>query len=308
MAVATIRAIGVIAVFALAFYVLTAVFYMKLFAKANVPAWKAWVPVVNLWKFLELGGYRGAFSLASIIGTGFIFASTVPSYLSQFSGNYNALPVEDFGSMFGGWESIGGLIFLLQTTGNIFSMIAVVFSCMSAYQISRKLGKDGAWVVLYIFLAIVWLGIMAFNKSLWNDSLARPAKGLERPPSWTPTSIGWPGAYPPGAGAYPPGAGAYPPGPGTYPPGAASQQFYPGQYYIQQPIQQSNEMAVAALILGLVGFIIPPACIAAVITGALGLKNPNGRGMAIAGLVLGILDTLIIIIVIVAVINFPLLY
>ena len=127
----------------IASYVVCAVFYMKLFAKANVPAWKAWVPVVNLWKFLELGGYHGALSLLFV-------AAPIP--------------------------------FL----GQVAATVGFVFSCMAAYQIGLKLGKESVWVVLYIFVAIVWLGIMAFDKSMWNDSLGNPAQGPERPPSWPP--------------------------------------------------------------------------------------------------------------------------
>jgi hypothetical protein len=40
-------------------YCIQAFFLMRLFRKANVEAWKAWVPFVNNWTFLELGGYPG---------------------------------------------------------------------------------------------------------------------------------------------------------------------------------------------------------------------------------------------------------
>ena len=197
--------------FVLAFYVVYSIFLMKIFAKANVPAWKAWVPYVNSWKFLELGGYPGAFCLFAL----------------------------------------GGFIPYL---GILVSLVAAVFLCMAAYQISLKLGKDGAWVVLYIFLSPVWAGIMAFNNAQWNDCLAKPALGPERPPSWPPYGggtpptggyyyhyaegpagygnpaggYGQPAAYPPQpAGRYPqaaplPPASMYPPStpvpPGDYPP------------------------------------------------------------------------------------------
>jgi len=166
-------------------YVVIAIFNMKLFAKANVPAWKAWVPIVNSWKFLELGGYPGALCLLN-------FAAIIPCI--GFAG----------------------------------SIIATVFMCMAAYQISLKLGKDGSWVVLYIFLSVVWLGIMAFNNAVWNDSLAKPARGPERPPSWPPYGGG---GTPPSGGSYQgfPGGqgqggygstGAYPPSPTYTPPKA----------------------------------------------------------------------------------------
>src|SRR4030043_388958 len=60
-------------------------------------------------------------------------------------------------------------------------------------------------------------------------------------------------------------------------------------------IVRNSGMAVASLVLGLVGlFVIPPSSILAIIFGAVAMnqtnKNPNlkGKGMALAGLVLGI--------------------
>jgi hypothetical protein len=46
-------------VFGIAMYCISAYFMMRLFRKANVEAWKAWVPFVNNWTFLQLGGYPG---------------------------------------------------------------------------------------------------------------------------------------------------------------------------------------------------------------------------------------------------------
>ena len=198
-----------IAIIGLAFYVVTAIFMMKLFAKANVPAWKAWVPVVNSWKFLELGGYQGALCLL-------VFATIIPC------------------------------------VGSLGTLALLVFMCMAAYQIGLKLGKDGVWVVLYVLVSPVWLGIMGFNQATWNDSLGKPALGLERPPSWPaygggvpPTGGGYsgygtgqgggygqPGTYsPPPAGMYPPSTPVSPPA--NYPP--ASPAPYPSSAPVPPP-------------------------------------------------------------------------
>lgn len=62
----------------------------------------------------------------------------------------------------------------------------------------------------------------------------------------------------------------------------------------------TNGAATAALVLGIVGFIVPIVCsILAVVFGAIGmgaadkLPNRNGRGMALAGLVLGIVGAVL---------------
>lgn len=81
----------------------------------------------------------------------------------------------------------------------------------------------------------------------------------------------------------------------TYPPQPQQPQYYPPQ----QP-QQSNGLAVTSMVIGIVS--VPGICIPylgwvlpilAVIFGGVGLRKANqgasGKGMAIAGLVLGVI-------------------
>jgi len=203
---------------------------MKLFAKAKVPAWKAWVPVVNTWKFLELGGYPGAISLLTFASMVFSYGYLYYFYSTMFSMGYSALLSGGYGAF--GPDTMGNFFFtmILMMIGSLLSVVGTVFMCMSAYQISRKLGKDGVFVLLYIFLSPVWLGMMAFDKSVWNDSLAKPAKGKERPPAWTPVVAGQPGAM---AYPYQP-ASAYPPSPtSVYPSPPANVNAEPTNVYGQ---------------------------------------------------------------------------
>lgn len=52
--------IGFILMISIGIYVITSIATMKLFKKAGLPGWKAWVPFYSNWLFLELGGYNGA--------------------------------------------------------------------------------------------------------------------------------------------------------------------------------------------------------------------------------------------------------
>lgn len=66
------------------------------------------------------------------------------------------------------------------------------------------------------------------------------------------------------------------------------QPAYPGQpqqQYAPAPVEQTNGLAIAALITGLLGM-----GLIALILGILGLKKPGGRGMSIAGIVLGSIE------------------
>ena len=104
------------------------------------------------------------------------------------------------------------------------------------------------------------------------------------PPYVTPPSLGLP-SVPPQPYAYPP--------PPSYPPASAQAYGYPPYGYAPAP-QRTSGMAVASLVLGLV-WIYWVGSILAVIFGHLALnetkRDPRvgGRGLAVAGLVLGYL-------------------
>lgn len=86
--------------------------------------------------------------------------------------------------------------------------------------------------------------------------------------------------------------------PGGIPPPPEGPQQPPQVIY--QVVQQraTNGMAVAGLVLGILGVFIPFLGILALIFAGIGMSKANdnggsGKGMAIAGLVLGIVGTLV---------------
>lgn len=54
-------------IFMAAFYVLYAIMLGKIFKKAGLESWKAWIPVYNTWILLELGGQKGYWAVVSLI-------------------------------------------------------------------------------------------------------------------------------------------------------------------------------------------------------------------------------------------------
>ncbi|WP_152545450.1 hypothetical protein [Microbacterium sp. CH12i] len=63
------------------------------------------------------------------------------------------------------------LLSWVPVIGQLIGLAAYVLMILAAYRVGQKLQKEGAWVVLYIFLSIVWLGINAFDKSRWNTQI-----------------------------------------------------------------------------------------------------------------------------------------
>jgi len=100
-------------------YAVSAFLLGKIFKKAGLKQWIAWVPFYNSWKLLEIGGQQGFWSLLVLI------------------------------------PGVG--------------IVSAVFTFIAMYHIGKKLGKDGGFVALGIFLPLVWLIWLAVDSSTWND-------------------------------------------------------------------------------------------------------------------------------------------
>jgi hypothetical protein len=129
---------GLIAIVTIISYVVAAISLMKIFTKAGVPSWIAWVPFYNNWKMLEIGGQRGFWAVLAIIP--------------------------------------------------IVNIASAVFVYIAMYHIGLKLGKSGSFLVLGIFLPVVWMLWLAFDKSTWNEG-ASPAPSLHQPSTQNPTAV-----------------------------------------------------------------------------------------------------------------------
>lgn len=192
-------------IFAVGAYVLTSWFLMKIFDKAGVQGrWRAWVPVYNYMVFSKLGDLSPWLVLYAI------GAAVVLSWI----------PV----------------------IGQLITVAAFLVTLLAAWRVGLKLQKEAVWVVLYVFLSVVWLGINAFDKSRWNTAVpAAPWAGngflgdrtvWQGVPSQVPaggypanpvTQPGYPapqGYQPPAPQGYAPPQGYQPPAPQGYQPPA----------------------------------------------------------------------------------------
>ncbi|WP_170285566.1 DUF5684 domain-containing protein [Microbacterium rhizomatis] len=169
-------------IFALAGYLLTSWFLMKIFDKAGVQGrWRAWVPVYNTLIFVKLGDLN-------------------PWWLLILWG-------------------AGAVLSWIPVLGQLILLAAFVYTLLAAWRVGLKLQKEAVWLILYFFLSIVWLGINAFDKSRWNTAIpAAPwaTNFLADKTVWQGVPVQAP------AGGYPanpvtqPAPGAYPPPPAGY--------------------------------------------------------------------------------------------
>lgn len=119
---------------AVAGYVIGSWFLMKVFDKAGVQGrWRAWVPVYNTLIFVKLGDLN-------------------PWWLLTLWG----------GTIVLGWVPV---------LGTIIGIATFVYTILAAWRVGLKLQKEAVWLILYFFLPIVWLGILAFDRSRWNDAI-----------------------------------------------------------------------------------------------------------------------------------------
>lgn len=64
-------------------YLLTAIGLTRLFRKVGIPVWRAWVPYVQTWTLLRLGGQNGNWVLLSLLPVG-AWATAVFVYISMY--------------------------------------------------------------------------------------------------------------------------------------------------------------------------------------------------------------------------------
>jgi len=124
-------------------YVINSIFLSKVFKKAGVPGYIAWIPIWNYWQLFELGGQKGYLSLL-------IVASSIISNL------YNNLG------------------YAAMLVGGTLSIAYVVFFVISIKNIGNNFGKSNAFTIVGFFFFAIWAGILALDKSTWNGYTQEP--------------------------------------------------------------------------------------------------------------------------------------
>lgn len=141
-------------------YVIKGIFLGKIFKKAGLQSYIAWIPYYNTWKFFELGGYNGALSLLHLANIFSVGASFTALYSLS-----NSTMIQEGGS---------------NTLINIILFAAAVIETLAAHEIGKKMNKNSGWyTALFFFLSPIWYIVMGIDKTPWFDAQGKPslAKG-----------------------------------------------------------------------------------------------------------------------------------
>ncbi|OYW44139.1 hypothetical protein B7Z28_00300 [Candidatus Saccharibacteria bacterium 32-45-3] len=128
-------------------YVLSSFLISRVFAKASVAQWKAWVPVVNNWTLYELGSQNGRWALAPLLPL-------------------LALPFIAF-------EQTVMVAVIILFVSYIVAFVSGIIMFLAMYDISRKFGKSEWFILWAIFLPLVWFAILGFDDSKWQGNLTK---------------------------------------------------------------------------------------------------------------------------------------
>ena len=99
--------LGLVVFGAIASYIINSFLLSRIFKKAGVKSWKAWIPVYNTWRLLELGGQYGWWVLLPLVASTFVGIITLPSSGSSLDPS----PVEIFGNIILAGSSITYYVF-----------------------------------------------------------------------------------------------------------------------------------------------------------------------------------------------------
>jgi hypothetical protein len=143
-------------------YLLTSILLARVFARAKVAKWKAFVPVVNLWKVFNLGGYHGYHQFWAIIGAALL--SLVWWIAALITDQFSLTP-----------EATTMVVAAIWAIGLFCSLVFIILLLAALLNFQAKFGKPCGFIVLAFIsvFAPLWLWILAFDNSKFNDRLGR---------------------------------------------------------------------------------------------------------------------------------------
>ncbi|WP_349308505.1 DUF5684 domain-containing protein [Microbacterium sp. MM2322] len=170
-------------------YVWTSLALAAVFRKADRPAGRAWVPVLNLWTLFELAGMKGWWA-AVLVGGGIltlIIASVSTTLLAQSAQNVAFGGGGDASAALLAASVVPLLLFLA-----FFAAVLILMLRMMG-PLSRGFGRGGGFAALGAILLPVWASIIGWGSARWQGV---PRGGLPPTPFAAEPATGDPVAVP----------------------------------------------------------------------------------------------------------------
>ena len=194
--------------FAAGVYVWTALALTAVFRKAGLPAWRAWVPVVNSWTLFALAGMRGWWAVVLLAGAAVLpLVQTLLFAVLLVGAVHAGAGSDDPGTAIGLFVAALILVIALYVA---YVVLALVLQIRMLDGVGRRFRLNAGYTVLGVFLFPVWASVVGWGPARWIGPRPSGPAG----PAWTsypPVPPRPPIPYPPAAG---PGASpAVPPRP-----------------------------------------------------------------------------------------------
>jgi len=128
-------------------YIVHSLLLGRVFKKAKLGYWRAWVPIVRDWTFFKAGGYKGA---NVFWGIGAVAIYVVSALFITFG--------------------LDTMYFIVSGIGLGLGIVYCIFYIAAIISLQKKLGKPLPFVILYFvnLVAPLWLWILALDNSKYN--------------------------------------------------------------------------------------------------------------------------------------------
>ena len=143
-------------------YIINAWLLGRIFKKAGVGRWKAWIPLVNEFAFLKIGGRSGGNIFFGIAG--YILALISFTSLGIFNNVDSSL-------------TYAPVMCIITSVLAVAFLVIYIYKFISAiWNVQKKLGKSGPFIILHFInvVAPLWYWILALDGSKYNNKVGRP--------------------------------------------------------------------------------------------------------------------------------------
>ena len=134
-------------VIAIAWYILQAVAYWKIFTKAGKPGWHSIIPILNNWDEIDLSWNRTmawVFTACVILGSVLFYAGTTVTPEGQT------------------------VMTTVGTIGSVISLAAVVIGLINEYKLAKAFGKGFGFFIGLVFLNPIFKLILGFGDAQYQ--------------------------------------------------------------------------------------------------------------------------------------------